>query len=75
MSHRINVMIEDGVWEELKRVPDGERSHFINMAVSNEILQRKRRQAIQIMDRLRRTGKPLEKPAERLVRSDRNRHR
>ncbi len=75
MSHRINVMIEDGVWEELKRVPDGERSRFINMAVSNEILQRKRQQAIQIMDRLRLTGKPLGKPAERLVRSDRNRHR
>ncbi|MHB1286350.1 MAG: hypothetical protein ACYCYP_07290 [Leptospirales bacterium] len=74
MSHRVNVMIEDRIWEELKKVPEGERSRFINEALSHELLQRKRAHAIRLMDRLRLTGQSIGIPAEKLVRDDRNRH-
>ncbi|MHB1605646.1 MAG: hypothetical protein ACYC9S_05205 [Leptospirales bacterium] len=74
MSRRVNVMIENRIWEELKKVPEGERSRFINEALSHELLQRKRVHAVRLMDQLRLTGKSLEFPAEKLVRDDRNRH-
>ena len=33
MSHRINVIVHDDVWRFLKKVPQGERSRTIDLAL------------------------------------------
>ncbi len=74
MSHRVHVMIEDRIWEELKKVPEGDRSRFINEALSHELLQRTRVHSVRLMDRLRLKGQSVGVSAEKLVRDDRNNH-
>lgn len=59
-------MIDDRIWEELKKVPEGERSWFINKALSHELLYRKRVHEIRLMDRLRLTGQSVEIQSENL---------
>ena len=74
MSHRINVMIDDSVWAELQKVPQGERSRLISEAVGRELRLRGRARAATSMDRLRKTPRRTSASAEELVRADRNAH-
>jgi hypothetical protein len=75
MSHRLNIVLEDEVWESLQAVPKGERSKVINQALANWILQSRRRLAIEKMDNLRKKARPLPGSTEEWVRDDRDRHR
>jgi hypothetical protein len=74
MGHRINVMIDDPVWLELQKVPQGERSRLISEAVSKELQRRRRGRAAAEMDRLRKTRRRAAASAEELVRTDRDAH-
>lgn len=53
MRRRINVIIEDDTWSLLQKVPRGERSRTINLALREWVLRRHRRDAAAEMDRLR----------------------
>ena len=74
MGHRINVMIDDPVWMELQKVPQGERSRLISEAVSKELQRRGRGRAAAKMDGLRKTRRRAAASAEELVRADRDAH-
>lgn len=74
MGHRINVMIDDTVWQELQNVPQGERSRLISEAVGRELRQRGRAKAAAAMDRLRKTRRRTSATAEEMVRNDRDAH-
>jgi hypothetical protein len=53
MSHRINVLVDDDTWKLLEKVPLGERSRTINLALREWAARRRRRDAAEDMDRLR----------------------
>lgn len=53
MSHRINVIVEDDTWTILQKVPQGERSRTINVALREWALRRRRTDAAAEMDQLR----------------------
>jgi hypothetical protein len=74
MGHRINVMIDDPVWLELQKVPQGERSKLISEAVSRELQRRSRVRAAAEMDQLRKTRRSVAANAEDLIRADRDAH-
>lgn len=74
MGHRINVMIDDPVWMELQKIPQGERSRLISEAVSQELQRRGRSRSAAEMDRLRKTRRRTAASAEDLVRVDRDAH-
>jgi hypothetical protein len=73
MGHRINVIIDDPVWLELQKVPQGERSRLISEAVSKELQRRGRSRAAAKMDGLRKARRATAS-AEELVRADRDAH-
>jgi hypothetical protein len=73
MSRRINVILDDEVWESLSQLPKGERSRLINNAIARELLHQQRRRAMEEMDRLRKTPRLTKETAEELVRRDRER--
>ena len=73
MSHRINVILDDEVWESLGQLPKGERSRLINNAIARELLHQQRQRAMEEMDRLRKTPRLTKETAEELVRRDRER--
>ena len=53
MSRRINIIVNDDIWEFLKEVPQGERSRTINQALREWARRRRRLDAAAEMDRLR----------------------
>ena len=53
MSHRINVIINDDVWGFLKKIPQGERSRTVNLALREWAHRQRRLDAVAEMDRLR----------------------
>lgn len=53
MARRVNIMLDDAVWEVLKRVPRGERSRVVNAAITEWLRGRKRMEAVRRMDALR----------------------
>ncbi|MGD8569617.1 MAG: hypothetical protein PVJ39_16140 [Gammaproteobacteria bacterium] len=55
MSRRINVMVEDNVWENLREIAKGERSKFINDAIRDRFLKLQRQQAVEAVDKIRDT--------------------
>jgi hypothetical protein len=73
MSHRINVILDNEVWESLSQLPKGERSRLINNAIARELLRQQRQRAMEEMDRLRKTPRLTKETAEELVRRDRER--
>jgi hypothetical protein len=75
MSNRVNIVLDDEVWESLQLVPKGERSKVINQALSAWIVRSRRSSAIQRMDELRSKMKPVRGSAEQWMREDRRRHR
>ena len=70
MSHRINVILDDEVWESLSQLPKGERSRLINNTIARELLHQQRQRAMEEMDRLRKTPRLTKETAEELVRRD-----
>ena len=60
MSHRINVIVNDDVWSFLKKIPQGERSRTINLALRGWVDRRRRLDAAAEMDRLR--NEPMAQP-------------
>ncbi len=60
MAHRLNITLDDAVWESLQQVPKGARSRYISQAVE-ELLRRERRQrAAAEMGALRSKLQPLD---------------
>ena len=53
MSRRINIMVEDNVWENLREIAKGERSKFINDAIRERFLKLQREKAIEAVDEIR----------------------
>ncbi len=74
MGHRIAVMIDDHVWLQLQKVPQGERSKLVSEAVSKELQCRSRGTVAAEMDRLRKMYHRARASAEELVRAARDSH-
>jgi hypothetical protein len=74
MAHRINVMIDEKIWDELQTVPAGERSRLVNEALSHEFQRKRRLRAMKRMDALRAKTKPVAGRSEEWVRADRESH-
>lgn len=75
MSHRINLLLDDDIWEFLQAVPKGKRSPLVNQAIAAWLVQKNRRGALEAMNTLRKRDRPLAGAAEDWVREDRDRHR
>ena len=75
MSHRVNVILEDQVWESLQELPKGERSRFISRAIEERILREKRVTAAAEMDKIRQNLPPLDDSIDivDMIRQDRSR--
>ncbi|MGH8610502.1 MAG: hypothetical protein ACREYF_00250 [Gammaproteobacteria bacterium] len=74
MSHRINVLLDDEVWESLSQLPKGERSRVINKALQETLLRQGREKAFARIDELRKEMKPLGMSAEEWIRRDQDSH-
>lgn len=59
MTHRVNVLLEDEVWEVLSKAPRGERSRIVNRALAEWFGERGRADAAERMDHLRRGLPPV----------------
>lgn len=75
MSHRINIILDDNIWESLQAVPKGKRSPLVNQAIAAWLVQKNRRGAVETMTSLRKRARPVAGAAEDWVRENRNRHR
>ena len=53
MSHRINIMVDDAAWRILEKLPRGERSRAVNIAILDWARTWKRRDAAARMDDMR----------------------
>lgn len=76
MTHRINVVVQDDIWGLLQRVPQGERSRTIDLALREWARKRRRLDAAVEMDRLRKdsTTPPITtEEIVRWIREDRDR--
>ncbi|MCI0421920.1 MAG: hypothetical protein L0312_22285 [Acidobacteria bacterium] len=73
MSHRINVLIEDQLWEDLRQIPRGERSRLINESLAERLKQKKRERLLEEMQATARSAKPAGGDAVTLLRRRRYR--
>lgn len=53
MTHRVNFILDDSVWQALKQVDKGDRSRVVNRALTEWLRKHKRRDAVRKMDELR----------------------
>ena len=74
MSHRVNVMLDDRIWEQLQAIPTGERSRLINESLAAELLRRQRLAAIEGMESLRKAMKAVPGSSEDWIRAERESH-
>jgi len=72
MSHRIQITLDDSLWEILQMIPKDKRSELIKGVVSDELMRRHRRQVADQMDELRKTLKPLPGNLEQWLREERD---
>jgi len=72
MPHRIQITLEDQLWEFLQSIPKNERSQMLKNAVADELTRQHRRQIANQMDELRKTLKPLPGSSEQWLREDRD---
>lgn len=72
MSHRIQITLDDPMWEFLQTIPKDERSPLLKQAVANELIRHRRQQAMEEMDALRSKLKPLPGCAEQWIREERD---
>lgn len=73
MSHRINVLIDDQRWEDLRQIPKGERSRLINESLAERLKQKKRERLLEEMQATAGSAKPAGEDAVTLVRRQRYR--
>ncbi len=73
MSHRINVVIDDQLWEDLRQIPKGERSRLINESLAERLKQKKRERLLDEMQATARGAKPAGEDAVTLLRRQRYR--
>ena len=73
MSHRINVLIDDQLWDDLRQIPKGERSRFINESLAERLKQKKRERLLEEMQSAARSAKPAGEDAVTLLRRERYR--
>ncbi|QSA96795.1 hypothetical protein [Methylococcus sp. EFPC2] len=74
MSHRVNVILDDEVWEQFQAIPKGERSKLINQAVSETLLRRQREEAFARIRARAEAKEKLPGTTEDWVREDRDSH-
>ncbi len=74
MSHRVNIMLDNEVWQAMQALPRGERSRLVNRAIKAYLLQQRRQKAAEAMDALRESTRPLSGSTEQWVREDRESH-
>jgi len=67
-------MLDDEIWNALRKIPRGERSRLVNHAVGNELQAWRRKKAAQRMDELRSASKPVSGSSEVCIRRDRESH-
>ena len=60
MAHRLNIMLDDTVWESLQQLPKGARSRYISQAVEERLRRERRQSAAAEMDALRSKLPPLD---------------
>jgi len=53
MAHRLNIMLDDAVWESLQQLPKGARSRYISQAVEERLRRERKQKAAAEMDALR----------------------
>lgn len=53
MAHRINIVLEDSNWNELQKLPRGQRSRLVNLAIANIVKLQEREQAVKRLEVLR----------------------
>ncbi len=77
MSHRVNIVLEDGIWASLQTIPipRGERGKAVNVALSNWLEIRHRQHIAAEIDSLRESISPLPGSSEKWIREDRDSHR
>lgn len=68
MTHRINVVVQDDIWGLLQRIPQGERSRTIDLALREWARKRRRLDAAAEMDRLRKDSATPPITTEEIVR-------
>jgi len=75
MSRRVNIMVDEQLWQSLQQIPRGERSQFINVAIGERLLFLKRKSAAKKMDQIREHLSPMniEMDVMELLRQDRMR--
>ena len=74
MSHRVNVMLDDIVWQQFQAVPAGERSRLVNEALASQFLHLQRLEAMARMDALRTRMPALPGSSEEWIREERDAH-
>ena len=75
MAHRLNIMLDDAVWESLQQLPKGVRSRYISQAVEERLRRERRQSAAAEMDALRSKLPPLDDDIDvvEMLRNDRAR--
>ena len=75
MAHRLNIMLNDEVWESLQQLPKGMRSRYISEAVAERLRRERRQKAAREMDELRENLPPLDDTIDiaEMLRKDRAR--
>ncbi len=73
MTHRVNVILQDEVWNKLQAMPKGTRSTVINEALKDWLRRRQRKEAGARLDALRESLPPLDVDIVELIRMDRER--
>jgi len=74
MSHRVNIVVQDEAWDVLAKLPRGERSRAVSVAILEWVRLRKRLDAAAKMDELRATMQPVSTDeVVRWLRQDRER--
>jgi hypothetical protein len=53
MAHRVNIVLDDDVWQRFQAIPGGERSRFINDVLAVELVRRQQREAWAAMQAMR----------------------
>ena len=74
MSQRVNVMLDNDVWQAMQALPRGERSRLVNRAIKAYLQQQRRQKAAEAMDALRESTRALSGSTEQWVREDRESH-
>ena len=71
MGHRVNVVLDEDAWDDLRAVPRGDRSRFVSQAVREAALRRRRLGAVADLEAIRLTLRKPSGSAEEWIRADR----